>query len=88
MHAECMCSAWTLQGRRNVVGIGQAKYYRADPQPEARNLLGALLKKVWTSLQGSGAAEEYIMMCALPIFMRAFNKIHTQMKFESAFLTT
>ena len=29
------------------------------------------------------------MMCALPTFMRAFNKqFHTQMKFESAFLTT
>ena len=49
-----------MQDRRKVVGIGQAKYYRADPQPKARNLLGVLLKKMWTSLQGSGAAEEYI----------------------------
>ena len=39
---------------------------------------------MWISLQGSGAAEEY-MMCALSTFMRAFNKqfIHI----ESAFLT-
>ena len=35
--------------------------------------------------QGPGAAEEFVV-CALPTFMRAFNKqFHTQMTFESVY---
>ena len=44
---------------------------------------------MWTSLQGSGAAEEYIYdVCIAHIHEGIQQTIHTQMKFESAFLTT
>ena len=58
-------------------------------QAHSQQFLGVLFENVDLKLQPIKVQEQKFVVCALLTFMRVFNKqFHTQMKFESVFLTT